>query len=106
MTDPGVLALLERLGIAGIMVGLLMMQLRAADTERREITTKFLATLETTIKANADGAAGLSSALSSLTQAINDRAFSASAEHQRHLEVLNDLVLQIRSMQERQRNGP
>lgn len=92
-----VLTLAGQLGIAAPLIGILIMLLRGADSERRELTGKFLVTLETTIKSNAEGAVATATALAEIVRTANERSLAASTEHGRMVELLQDIARDLRT---------
>ncbi len=96
MPDPVMSQLIGQLGIGAPLVALLIWLLRAADSERREITTKFLTTLESTIKTSAESSSKLGSSLADLSKSVTERNMAATQEHQRMIDLMNNIAQEIR----------
>ena len=69
MIETGLIEKLISFGGIGILAVILIWLLKQATTERQNVTDKFLATLETTIKSNAEGQVLMAGRLAELAAA-------------------------------------
>ena len=87
--EPGILALIERLGTAGILSAVLVIQLWQANKERRELNDRFLTALESTVATNA-------ATMHELSAAIRESTASESQSH-RHMEDALTLLISLQT---------
>ena len=78
MQESAILQLIERLGTAGILAIVLVVQLYQANKERRELNNRFLTALESTVSTNA-------TTMHELSAAIRESTASEATAH-RHME--------------------
>ena len=83
---PAWVEIAKQLGVAVPLVIILFYLLRQANDERQRITASFLATLESTIRANADAMSLVTTSLGEIAASIREVAGRASAEHAQILE--------------------
>ena len=76
--EPQILAVIERLGTAGILSVVLIVQLWQANKERRELNNRFLTALESTVQTNA-------TTMHELSASIREATASEAVAH-RHME--------------------
>ncbi len=98
MSEAVVLELVKTLGVGAPLVAFLYLQLRDAQAERekssherREITTRFLATLESTITQNTAAQTKSSEGLIDLTAAMREALRATTEEHNRLIDAIGKL---------------
>ena len=82
-----------QLGIAAPLVVILLYLLKQSTDERREITTKFLAALQTTVEQSNEQRLRASNELAQLTDVIREDKKLSADEHARIVESIDKLYL-------------
>ena len=85
MEGSSILAVIERLGTAGILAIVLVVQLYQANKERRELNNRFLTALESTVATNAN-------TMHELSASIREYSASNAASHQHFDTVLTSIA--------------
>ncbi len=85
MPDTVVTEIIKYLGVAVPLVLVLLYQLQQANSERRELTTKFLSALESTIKTNAE-------VMTATTGAVSEMRQAATTEHREMIQELRHMT--------------
>lgn len=90
MTGEQVFETIKLLGVAAPLVSILVYLLKQSNEERREITDKFLSTLDSTVKTNAEASAKIAASLAELNQTLRDGNQAAQTEHGRIMDFLRE----------------
>lgn len=85
-TEQVVVELVKSLGAPGALALLLWMLLKQQTEERRQVTSQYLATLESTIRATAESTTQVTSSMNALTTALQTSATQSAAEHRQLLD--------------------
>lgn len=103
MTADQVADLVKQLGLMSPLVGILIYMLQQTNSERREITTKFLASMESmqakyadTQNKYAEQLGTVTHTLTELTGAVRERTAANAVEHQQQVSILQDMIREIR----------
>ena len=92
MIETGLIEKIISFGGIGILAAVVIWLLKQATSERQNVTEKFLATLETTIKANAEGQVLMAGRLAELAAAEAEEIRIHREDHGKQTIILTEIA--------------
>ena len=96
MIETGLIEKIISFGGIGILAAVVIWLLKQATQERQNVTDKFLSTLETTIKTNAESQILLATRLSELSAAESEEIRMHRQDHDAQTTILREIAAVLR----------